>query len=339
MANAIFSFSYLFCFFYDMIFLGDNMFNQMYEKIKNSKNIYIYRHVASDQDALGSQYGLKQIILDNFNDKHVVCMGEVNPDLFKSMHIEDSKHEFEKLENSLAIVLDTANVNRIDGLGFDLCDDLIKVDHHIIVESYGNLNIEDPTASSASELVVRFYEANKNNLKLSKEAASLLFIGIVGDTNRFMYDGANNKTHLCTATLLETGINKEEIFRDIYVRPMKSLEVQKFILNHFVFDEGVAYYILNQEDLDLLGISREQGSNYVHTLSDIDEIKVWMAITYQKEKDNYRVSLRSRNIPVQPTAAKFNGGGHIYASGATLNTLDDLDILISSLKEAINHAF
>jgi len=42
------------------------MYIQMFEKINKEKNIYIYRHVASDYDALGSQYGLKQIILDNF---------------------------------------------------------------------------------------------------------------------------------------------------------------------------------------------------------------------------------------------------------------------------------
>lgn len=320
-----------------MIILGDNMYKLMFNKIKNANTIYIYRHIASDQDALGSQYGLKEIILDNFANKKVICMGEKNEELFAQMHIQDKKHSFEKTENSLAIVLDTANTSRIDGEGYDMCDDLIKVDHHIVVESYGNLNIEDSMASSASELVVRFYEANKEELSLSKKAASLLFIGIVGDTNRFMYEGATSTTMHLVASLLNAGIDKDAIFREIYVRPMKSLEVQKYILNHFIFDEGVAYYVLNQEELDQLGISREQGSNYVHTLADIDEIKVWMAITYQKEKDNYRVSLRSRTIPVQPIAARFNGGGHIYASGATLDSLDDLPKMIASIKEVIRN--
>ena len=89
--------------------------------------------------------------------------------------------------------------------------------------------------------------------------------------------------------------------------------------------------------MDALNISREQGSNYVHVLSNIEDIKVWAAITYQKEKNNYRVSLRSRNVPVQPIASKFNGGGHIYASGATLNSLEELPIMISMVKEAINN--
>ena len=313
------------------------MYKLMYEKIKKADYIYIYRHVASDYDALGSQYGLAQIIVDNFENKHVVCMGEVNESLQTIMHISLGKGVFEKKDNSLSIVLDTANTSRIDGQGYDECDDLIKVDHHIVVESYGHLNIEDEHASSASELVVRFYEANKDELNLSKKAATLLYYGIVGDTNRFMYEGTTASTMLAASTLLNAGIQKESIYESMYLRPLKDLEIQKYLLNHFIYDEGFAYYILHQEDLDALNISREQGSNYVHVLSNIEEIKVWAAITYQKEKDNYRVSLRSRNVPVQPIASQFNGGGHIYASGATLNSLDELPIMISMVKEAINN--
>ena len=313
------------------------MYKLMYEKIKKADYIYIYRHVASDYDALGSQYGLAQIIVDNFENKHVVCMGEVNESLQTIMNISLEKGGFEKKDNSLSIVLDTANTSRIDGQGYDECDDLIKVDHHIVVESYGHLNIEDEHASSASELVVRFYEANKDELNLSKKAATLLYYGIVGDTNRFMYEGTTASTMLAASTLLNTGIQKEAIYESMYLRPLKDLEIQKYLLNHFIYDEGFAYYILHQEDLDALNISREQGSNYVHVLSNIEEIKVWAAITYQKEKDNYRVSLRSRNVPVQPIASQFNGGGHIYASGATLNSLDELPIMISMVKEAINN--
>lgn len=313
------------------------MYKLMYEKIKKADYIYIYRHVASDYDALGSQYGLAQIIVDNFENKHVVCMGEVNESLQTIMNISLEKGVFEKKDNSLSIVLDTANTSRIDGQGYDECDDLIKVDHHIVVESYGHLNIEDEHASSASELVVRFYEANKDELNLSKKAATLLYYGIVGDTNRFMYEGATASTMLAASTLLNAGIQKESIYESMYLRPLKDLEIQKYLLNHFIYDEGFAYYILHQEDLDALNISREQGSNYVHVLSNIEEIKVWAAITYQKEKDNYRVSLRSRNVPVQPIASQFNGGGHIYASGATLNSLDELPVMISMVKEAINN--
>ena len=313
------------------------MYKLMYEKIKKADYIYIYRNVASDYDALGSQYGLAQIIVDNFENKHVVCMGEVNESLQTIMNISLEKGVFEKKDNSLSIVLDTANTSRIDGQGYDECDDLIKVDHHIVVESYGHLNIEDEHASSASELVVRFYEANKDELNLSKKAATLLYYGIVGDTNRFMYEGTTASTMLAASTLLNTGIQKEAIYESMYLRPLKDLEIQKYLLNHFIYDEGFAYYILHQEDLDALNISREQGSNYVHVLSNIEEIKVWAAITYQKEKDNYRVSLRSRNVPVQPIASQFNGGGHIYASGATLNSLDELPIMISMVKEAINN--
>jgi len=313
------------------------MYREMYDKIAKAKKIYIYRHIASDYDALGSQYGLKALIENQFKEKEVICMGEENEDLNRRMQIEFRLGRFKICPESLAIILDTANTSRIDGEGWQQCDDSMKVDHHIVVESYANLNIEDPAASSTSEMIVRFYWANKDRLSLTKEAAAKLFYGIIGDTNRFMYESASASTLQAASVLLETGINKQQIFESMYVKTRKELKVTQFILDHYIYDEGVAYYILNQEDLDMLGITREQGSLFVGTLADIEDIHVWAAITYQKEKNHYRVSLRSRHVPVQPAASHFGGGGHIYASGATLSSLDELPKMLEELKEAIRH--
>lgn len=313
------------------------MFRKMYEFIAKAKNIYIYRHVSSDYDALGSQFGLAQMILDNFKDVKVICMGEVNEDLNSRMQIDDQKVDFEKRENSLAIVLDTANIERIDGLGFQECEHLIKVDHHIVVDSYGELNIEDANASSTSELICRFYEANQERLILSKKAASYLFYGIVGDTNRFMYEAANAKTMHAAAILLEAGIDKQAIYESMYLNDLQSLRIKGFILNSFIFDEGIGYYVMKEEDLQQLGITRDLGSMFVNTLADIQEIKVWAAITYDRNQALYRVSLRSRHIPVQKVASQFKGGGHIYASGAKLSSLDELPQLIQALKEEMQN--
>lgn len=313
------------------------MYRKLYKKIAQADVIYLYRHIDSDYDALGSQFGLKALIEDNFTNLQVICMGKENSDLNRRMGISFSKEGFKTQKNSLAIVLDTANSARIDGEGWQDCDDLVKIDHHIVVESYGHLNIEDANASSTSELVVRFYEENKERLNLSQKAASFLFYGIIGDTNRFMYESATTSTLRAAAVLLEAGINKQAIFEAMYVKNRNDLRVTQFILNHYVYEDGVAYYILTQKDLETLQISREQGSLFVGTLADIEDIHVWAAITYDKEKNQYRVSMRSRHVPVQPVAIQFGGGGHLYASGARLDSLDDLPKMIEALKEAVKN--
>lgn len=315
------------------------MYKQMYEKIFQAQVIYLYRHVASDYDALGSQFGLAQIIRDCFPSKEVICMGEQNADLARRMQLPIiEQRDFQATTmKTLAIILDTANRDRIDGNGFDQCEDIIKLDHHIVVDRYGQLNIEDPEASSTSELVVRFYLANQTALKLSKQAATWLYYGLVGDTNRFMYESTSAQSMLAASTLLSAGIDKQQIYESMYLKSRQELEVTRYILNHYHYEDGVAYYLLDQDALDSLQINREQGSLYVNTLADIREIEVWAAITYQKETGYYRVSLRSRRVPVEPVAKHYRGGGHRYASGATLQTLTELPQLLQDLKEAVHH--
>ena len=77
---------------------------------------------------------------------------------------------------------------------FDIEDykEIIKIDHHIVVDSYGNLNLEDSTASSCSQIVALFLK-NKR-VKLSSFGAAALYMGIIGDTNRFMYSATDERT-------------------------------------------------------------------------------------------------------------------------------------------------
>ena len=86
----------------------------------------------------------------------------------------------------------------------------------------------------------------------------------------------------------------------------------------------------------MLEISRERGSDYVNMLSGIEEYYIWMAITENTADQNWRVSLRSRKYPVNKVAEKYNGGGHLLASGAKLQNIEQLDDLLRDLKELIN---
>jgi phosphoesterase RecJ-like protein len=119
------------------------------------------------------------------------------------------------------------------------------------------------------------------------------------------------------------------------MRKEKDLAVTKFILNNYHSTSRIAYYILTDEDLNNLGINREEGSNYVNTLANIEEFEIWVAITENRKDHNVRVSLRSREVPVNTVANAFHGGGHALASGATLASFDELPELLESLKDAI----
>lgn len=299
--------------------------------IEEYDQIVLYRHVNPDLDAFGSQLGMYWTLKSIFPQKNIVLYGNMDSDL---MHLY-LNFEIGEIINgkTLGIVLDTANRERIDG-DTSLCDKVLKIDHHIVVDTYGDINIEVESASSCSEIVTLLFK--EACIEIPIDAANALYLGIIGDSNRFMYSSTSSKTFEAASYLLDVGINIEQLYQKLYMRKKSDLEVTKFIYNHYQEDSGVAWYYLSTEDLIQLDISREQGSNYVNTLANIEEFQVWLAVTQNDIDHNYRVSIRSRGIAVNEIANEFHGGGHMYASGATLSSLDELEVLVGKLKEKIN---
>ena len=301
----------------------ENIFNQ----IENYDQIVIYRHVNPDLDAFGSQLGLYWTLEKLYPNKNIMIEGKMESDLLR---LYPKIHNHERLEQeTLGIVVDTANQERIDG-DISICDYIIKIDHHIVVDSYGHMNIEIESASSCSEIITLLLKEYNKTIPL--EAANALYLGIVGDSNRFLYESTSVKTFEAASYLLQAGIRIEELYQKLYLRKKDDLNVTRFIYNHYKEDGPVAWYYLSTEDLKELHIYREQGSNYVNTLSNIEEYKIWLAITQNEIENNYRVSIRSRGVKINHIAQMFRGGGHAYASGATLLSLDELDTLIEKLK-------
>ncbi|MBO6047170.1 MAG: bifunctional oligoribonuclease/PAP phosphatase NrnA [Erysipelotrichaceae bacterium] len=300
------------------------------ELIKKYNQILLYRHVNPDDDAFGSQAGMYHYLKTYFPEKSIVLMGVFTSDLV-SRYFPELPECILKEEPSLAIVMDTARKDRIDG-DLKYADYIVKIDHHIITDQYGDLNIVDESSIACAQIITHMMNEVSELYPLTKDAAAPLYMGIIGDSNRFMYQNTSAKTFSAASLLVATGINIDSLYRQMYLKSEKSLEIKRFILNNYVNDEGVGYYVMKDEDLKALGVSREIASGYVTELADIDEIKIWIAITENKEGNNVRVSLRSRDYPVNEVAAKFNGGGHRLAAGATLDHLNDIPKLIAAAK-------
>lgn len=312
------------------------MYNNLIELINQYEHIALYRHVNPDFDAFGSQIGLYMVLKENFKHKHFYLLGNTEGyayNLFTNCY-DGNVPDF-NTNKVLGIVLDTANQDRIDDISYKQCDALIKIDHHIIVEDYGQLNIVDELASSCSEIIGEFLLLNPY-LTIPVDAANAIYSGIIGDSNRFLYDHTNSKTFKVASFLVEKGACIKEIYSKMYQRDSIDLKIQGHILSNFKLNDKIAYYILEEEDLTVLGIDREKGANFVNLFSGIKEIEIWMAITKNTIENNYRVRIRSKNIPINEVASNYNGGGHALASGATIQCLDELEQLLEDLKEKLN---
>ena len=292
--------------------------------------IALFRHINPDPDAFGSQLGLYFTLKSIYPSKTFVLGGNMNHELLKLF--DDFENEKQRDVPTLGIIVDTANRERIDG-DYSFCEKIIKIDHHIVVDSYGVINVEWPEASSCSEIVTLLLK--RENISLPISAAKALYLGIVGDSNRFLYSSTSSNTFEAASYLLDSGISITKLYESLYLKNKKSLKVLGHIYSHYQEDEGVAWYYLSSDDLNRLQISREEGSNYVNSLADIEDYKIWVAITQNDKDNNYRVSIRSRDITINDIAGMFRGGGHAYASGATLLELSELEVLIDKLKERL----
>lgn len=308
-----------------------NIFKQIFKQIKKYNKIVIARHIGADPDALGSTLGLKESILNTFPEKQVYVVGAPAA---KHKYIGAlDKFTDDMYEDSLLIVLDTPNVCRIDGVDISKFEYKIKIDHHPFMEKYADLELIDETSSSASQLVVELIISTK--LKISKEAAEKLFIGIVGDTNRFMYYYTTSKTFdLVSYMLKETNIDFTKLYENMYVRSLHDLRFQSYVINNLTLtDGGFGYIKIDQDILDEYNIDVSTATNVVNNLTYIDNMYAWAIFAYDKNNDNVRGSIRSRGPIINEVAAKYNGGGHIYASGVRLKDFEVADLIIKDLKQ------
>ena len=140
----------------------NNIYKSIYNEIKRYKKIYIARHIGPDPDAFGSQMALRDSIRLTFPDKEVYAVG-TTVSRFKYFGKVDKVNSYD-YENSLLIVVDTPDIKRVDIDEFLSFKNVVKIDHHPLVDVFGDVEYIREDASSASELVLELLE-NSNSRK------------------------------------------------------------------------------------------------------------------------------------------------------------------------------
>lgn len=308
------------------------LYREIYRKIKEYDKIVIARHIGADPDALGSTLGLKELILNTFPEKKVSVIG-VYSSVFKFMGRMDKLNEKE-ISESLLIVCDTPNTIRIDGIenprDFSY---VIKIDHHPEVDKFEDLKWVDVKASSVCQMLIEL--ANETRLKMNKEAAEKLFMGLVSDTNRFLYDYTTPKTFSLVSKLIEdTKIDIVPLYQNLYARPLIDVRFLGYVAQNITVTEGgLGYLIIDDATVQKYGGDTALSGNVIGSFNNINEILVWVIFTEDKKNDLIKVNARSRGPAINAVLEKFGGGGHPNASGARLKNKDDVDKIISDLEE------
>jgi len=301
-------------------------------KIKEYSTIFLFRHVRNDGDCVGATKGLKAIITATWPEKQVYIIDlKDTVEYLAFMGPEDPEMPDEVYARSLGIVLDTSNEARISNKKYTLCRELIKIDHHIPQEQYGDLQWVEEHRSSCCEMVADLCRTFPDELVLTREAATHLYTGMVTDSGRFKHGGVTGETLRCAAALLDAGVDTQTLFARLYLKPFEHLKFKSAVFERIrTTPNGVAYIFVDKAMQAEFGLDFDQAAAVIDNLSTIRDCIGWLVFVETDDPDHcIRVRIRSRFVHTNSIAEKYHGGGHACASGAAVYSAEEMNALLA----------
>ncbi len=305
------------------------------DKIKRYDRIIVTRHIRPDGDAIGSTKGLCRILKLTYPHKEIYLQTKDSSDYLAFLGKDDEPISGELYKNALLIVVDTATADRISNDNYALAKEIIKIDHHIDIKPYGDLCWIEDTRSSASEMIAYFYQTFKDELRIDKQAATYIYTGMVTDSGRFRYEATTGDTMRLAGMLMDTGIDTETLFSNLYLEDYEFLKFQAYVFEQMKISEnGVVHLYVNKEMQKQFNLTVEQASEAVSFLKGIKGCIAQLAFIDMPD-GTIRVRLRSRFMMINSLAEKYNGGGHQYTCGATLTSPDEIALMVADADKMV----
>ena len=207
--------------------MNENM-TTILNKIKEYNKIIIFRHFRPDGDATGSTKGLQRILKLTYPEKQVLLINNDYADYLAFLGKEDGPIPDEEYKDALGIVLDTATAKRVSNQKFSLCREVIKIDHHIPIETYGDYQWVEEERSSTCEMIAHFYDTFADELKIDTEAATYIYAGMVTDSGRFRFRDVSSETMRLAGVMLRNNIDTDVLFAHLYLKEFDEFKFEAY---------------------------------------------------------------------------------------------------------------
>ncbi|MGH2980897.1 MAG: DHH family phosphoesterase [Solirubrobacterales bacterium] len=292
-------------------------------EIRGADRFLLTTHEGPDGDALGSLLAMHHLLGQLGKDSVMFLAAKEFPlpIEYRFLPLEEVFHEAPAdMADRVVVFLDCGNIDRMP-LDF-LRDDgtrLVNIDHHHDNTRFGNVNLVDTAASSTAEIV--FELARELNVELTPEMASALYVGLVTDTGRFMYENTDADTHRVAAALIEAGVDVNDTYRRLYERvPLEKLRLVARALEAIELPcEGLAITCITEADYRATGSGEEMTEGIIDYLRSLEGVTVAAVIRELGSRGAAarKVSLRSSGdgVDVSEIAREHGGGGHVRAAG------------------------
>lgn len=313
------------------------MFEAIINEIRAHDTVILHRHFRPDGDAMGSQIGMKHLILENFPGKQVYMVGDGAGYLsFMEDSVMDQIPD-SAFDGALSMILDCGGANMVSDNRYSLAHRTVRMDHHLYTGSFTDGEVIDSSFESCCGLIALM--AMECGWKLNVTAARSLYTGMVTDSGRFRYDSANSRTFRLASFLMEQPFDTNELYRNLYADDFEDKKRKaQFILKTQFTPNRVAYIYTTREELAQMNVSTFTVSRgMVNTMADIRGTHIW--VNFTETDEGVLCEIRSDGPNINPIAVKYGGGGHAKASGATvkdhgtaMEMLRDLDNMTGETK-------
>jgi bifunctional oligoribonuclease and PAP phosphatase NrnA len=293
------------------------------EEIRAGDRFLLTTHENPDGDALGSLLATHRI-LEALGKDSVMFLGAKEfplPVEYRFLPLEEVFHEPPAdVNDRVVIFLDCGNIDRmpVDFVRDDM--KVINIDHHHDNTRFGKVNLIDVEASCTAEII--FELASLLGVELTPEIANALYVALVTDTGKFMYENTDARSHRMAAGLIEAGVQVNDVYRRLYEHaPIEKLKLLAQALEQIeLHDNGrLAVTYISSDDYAATGASEALTEGVIDHLRTIDGTVAAAVVRDQAESGRKarKVSMRSTDgrVDVSAIARIHGGGGHRRAAG------------------------
>lgn len=303
-------------------------------ELRARQRFLLTAHEGPDGDALGSLLGMHRVLTQLGKDSVMFLAAKEFPlpIEYRFLPLEEVFHEAPAdMADRTIVFLDCGNVDRMPVDFLTAGDNFrINVDHHHDNTRFGDVNLVDVEASCTAEIVYDL--AQLLGATITAEIAAALYVGLITDTGKFMYENTNAHTHRVAAELIDAGVDVDDTYRRLYEHvPLEKLKLVARALESIQRHCGdrLAVSYITAEDYAATGAGEEMTEGVIDHLRSIEGVKVAAVVRDlgNRGRAARKVSLRSSegDVDVSAIARERGGGGHKRAAGFSTDLeLDDL---------------
>ena len=274
-------------------------------------------HIRPDGDCVGSGTALCEIFNQLGRDCKIISADKI-PERLEFILKYSGIEIATEVEGYTPIAIDVASPYQLGDLISRCAPPVLMIDHHEVGEHFAD-HYTVKTAGSAAEALFDIVDEliKLEKIKMTSKLAYALYAAISSDTGCFAFSSVSEKTHMRAAALLKCGIDAADINHRLFMSKSPSvIKAEGFIASNLeIFADGrVASASVSLRDMKELGLEKEDFETAIDVVRSLRGVEIAVCIR-ELEEGNYKVSMRSTGANVAEIAKKFGGGGHIRASG------------------------